>query len=54
MGTCREAGYRVTKGKRWHVQWGGMLEPDAYARLHAFQRVNHFPGKPSFTLRLKP
>ncbi|PNH10587.1 Tubulin polyglutamylase TTLL13 [Tetrabaena socialis] len=41
----RDAGLRPTrKGRRWAVQWGGILEAAAFARLHAFQRVNHFPG----------
>ncbi len=41
----REAGFRPTRtGKRWLLQWGGILDADAFARLHAFQRVNHFPG----------
>ncbi|GLC44290.1 Tubulin polyglutamylase ttll5 [Pleodorina starrii] len=41
----REAGLRPTrKGKRWSVQWGGILDAAALAKLHSFQRVNHFPG----------
>ncbi|KXZ45141.1 TTL8 protein [Gonium pectorale] len=41
----REAGLRPTrKGRRWLVQWGGILDAAALARLHEFQRVNHFPG----------
>ncbi|EFJ39822.1 hypothetical protein VOLCADRAFT_108470 [Volvox carteri f. nagariensis] len=41
----REAGLRPTrKGKRWIVQWGGILDAPALAKLHSFQRVNHFPG----------
>ncbi|GFR40319.1 hypothetical protein Agub_g857 [Astrephomene gubernaculifera] len=41
----REAGLRPTrKGKRWIVQWGGILDAASLAKLHCFQRVNHFPG----------
>ncbi|KAG2488455.1 hypothetical protein HYH03_012961 [Edaphochlamys debaryana] len=41
----REAGFRPTrKGRRWLVQWGGILDAATFAKLHAFQRVNHFPG----------
>eukprot|EP00198_Chlamydomonas_reinhardtii_P008263 XP_001697600.1 predicted protein [Chlamydomonas reinhardtii] len=41
----REGGLRPTrKGRRWLVQWGGILDGPAFAKLHAFQRVNHFPG----------
>lgn len=28
----------------WNVFWGRHLQEREYARLHAFQRVNHFPG----------
>ncbi|GIL44157.1 hypothetical protein Vafri_1684 [Volvox africanus] len=41
----KEGGLRPTrKGKRWVVQWGGILDASALAKLHSFQRVNHFPG----------
>uniref|UniRef100_A0A7S3R6Q4 Tubulin--tyrosine ligase-like protein 9 n=1 Tax=Dunaliella tertiolecta TaxID=3047 RepID=A0A7S3R6Q4_DUNTE len=40
----REAGWRVTKGKRWVVCWGSIFTAAEFAGLHEFQRVNHFPG----------
>eukprot|EP00967_Tisochrysis_lutea_P069499 scaffold91373_cov19-Tisochrysis_lutea.AAC.1 len=41
-----EAGWRVTKGKRWVVCWGSIFTAAEFAGLHEFQRVNHFPGRP--------
>eukprot|EP00983_Pelagomonas_calceolata_P077401 1153841-Pelagomonas_calceolata.AAC.3 len=51
-----EAGWRVTKGKRWVVCWGSIFTAAEFAGLHEFQRVNHFPGtaqKAAFMLLLK-
>jgi hypothetical protein len=42
---AQDAGWRVTKGKRWTVCWGDILNAAEFAVLHEFQRVNHFPGR---------
>ena len=41
----REASLRITKGAKWNVCWGRMLDAASFALLHEFQRVNHFPGE---------
>jgi hypothetical protein len=40
----KQAGFRRAQGARWNVVWGACLKPESLAKLHAFQRSNHFPG----------
>ncbi|GLI70118.1 hypothetical protein VaNZ11_014924 [Volvox africanus] len=50
----KEGGLRPTrKGKRWVVQWGGILDASALAKLHSFQRVNHFPVRSSVHMHIQ-
>jgi hypothetical protein len=41
----KEAGWRVTRAKRWTVCWGHIFTAAELSKVHQFQRVNHFPGE---------
>ena len=37
------AGFTQVKGKHWNAKWGKHLNKADFAKLHRFQKVNHFP-----------
>lgn len=44
----RAAGFKVTNSEaKSNVIWGNCPTPEEFAKLHEFQRCNHFPGKGS-------